>query len=70
MEFGPGKAIDKHGVGHIEDVDGDGDGDVVYHFPTQDSGIQCGDTTATLTGATFGGQPVTGSDSIVTRGCK
>ncbi len=70
VRFGPGEATEKHGVGHIEDVDSDGDGDVVYHFPTEDSGIQCGDTTATLTGTTFGGQPVMGSDSIVTRGCK
>ena len=70
VSFGPDGARESHGVGHIEDVDSDGDGDVVYHFPTEDSGIQCGDTTATLTGATFGGQPVMGSDSIVTRGCK
>ena len=70
VRFGVGEAIEKHGVGHIEDVDTDGDDDVVYHFPTQDSGIQCGETTATLTGATFGGQPVTGSDSIETRGCE
>jgi len=65
-----GEATETHGVGHVKDVDGDGDADVVYHFPTQDSGIACGDTAATLTGETFGGQPITGSDSIVTRGCK
>jgi len=70
VRFGPSEAIEKHGVGHIEDVDMDGDDDVVYHFPTQDSGIQCGDTTAMLTGTTLGGQSVMGLDSIVTRGCK
>ena len=70
VRFGVGLATEKHGVGHIEDVDTDGDDDVVYHFPTQDSGLECGDTTATLTGTTFGGQSVMGSDSIVTRGCK
>lgn len=70
VKFGPSEATEKHGVGHIEDVDNDGDDDVVYHFPTQDSGLQCGNTTATLTGTTFGGQSVMGSDSIVTQGCK
>ncbi len=70
VRFGPGDATVKHGVDHVEDVDSDGDADIVYHFPTQDSGIQCGDTTATLTGTTFGGQQVTGSDSIVTQGCQ
>jgi hypothetical protein len=41
----------------------------VLHFRTQDSGIQCGDTSATLVGSTLGGDPFSGSDSIVTVGC-
>ncbi|MFB3074754.1 MAG: hypothetical protein ACE1Z6_06200, partial [Candidatus Methylomirabilales bacterium] len=70
IEFGPDGARETHGVGHVKDVDSDGDNDMVLHFRTQDSGIQCGDTTATLTGETFDGQKVMGSDSIVTPGCK
>ena len=70
VEFGPHGATESHGRGHIEDVDGDGDDDLVLHFRTQDTGIQCGDTSASLTGETFGGQMIEGSDSINTVGCK
>ena len=53
----------------LDDVDGDGDTDMILHFNTQDTGIQCGDTSASLTGETFSGQPITGADSIRTAGC-
>ncbi|MGH9363162.1 MAG: DUF6923 family protein [Thermoanaerobaculia bacterium] len=66
---GPAGAPEAHGKGHPADVDGDGDLDLLLHFRTQLTGIQCGDTTATLVGATLGGDPFTGSDSIVTVGC-
>lgn len=54
----------------LEDVDEDGDTDLVLHFNTQDTGIVCGDTSATLTGKTIGGQAITGTDSINTVGCR
>jgi hypothetical protein len=54
----------------LEDVDGDGDTDMILHFNTQDTGILCGDTAASLTGETFGGVAIKGSDSIKTVGCK
>jgi hypothetical protein len=54
----------------LEDVDGDGNTDLLLHFNTQDTGIQCGDTSASLTGQTFSGQPIQGSDAIVTTGCQ
>lgn len=54
----------------FEDVDGDGDIDMVLHFNTQATGIQCGDTSASLTAETFSGQEIQGSDSIKTVGCK
>ena len=69
VEFGPGGAAEAHGKGHLEDVDGDGDSDLVLHFKTQETGIQCGDTEASFTGETFGGQPITGTDDIQTVGC-
>ncbi len=68
VTFGPGAASPAHD-GHVEDVNGDGFVDMVFHFNTQETGIQCGDMEATLTGETFGGQPITGTDAINTVGC-
>lgn len=66
--FGPDGALETHGRGHVEDADGDGDLDLILHFRTDETGIACGDTTATLVG-TAGGQNVTGEDEIVTVAC-
>jgi hypothetical protein len=54
----------------LEDVDRDGDTDMILHFKTQETGIACGDTSASLTGETFGGQRIEGSDAIRTVGCQ
>ena len=54
----------------LEDVDGDGDLDLILHFNTQETGILCGDTSASLTGETFSGQAIGGSDAITTVGCQ
>lgn len=48
----------------LEDVDSDGDTDLILHFRTQDTGIRCGDAFATLTGQTFDGHAMRGTDSI------
>jgi hypothetical protein len=68
IAFGPDEAFPVHAA--LKDVDGDGDTDVILHFNTQATGIQCGDTSASLTGETFDGQMIEGSDSIKTTGCK
>jgi hypothetical protein len=70
VQFGPDGATEAHGRGHIEDANGDGRLDLVLHFNTKETGIQCGDTSASLTGKTFNGQAIEGSDSIKTVGCK
>lgn len=69
VQFGPNGATETHGKGHIEDVDEDGDLDLVLHFNTQETGIACGDTEAHLTGETFDGQAIEGFDSINTVRC-
>ena len=54
----------------LEDVDGDGDTDMILHFNTQETGIQCGDTSGTLTGETLSGEIIEGADSVNTVGCE
>ena len=57
------------GKGHVEDVNADGKKDLVLHFRTPETGIRCEDTAASLTGMTFDGDAIQGSDSIETVGC-
>jgi len=48
----------------LEDVDGDGDYDLILHFKTQETDIQPGDTEACLIGQTYDGLPIVGCDSV------
>ncbi len=66
VEFGPAGANERHGKGHIVDVDEDGDLDLQLHFRTQETGIAPGDTEACLTGETFDGQAIEGCDDVRT----
>jgi len=50
----------------VEDVDYDGDLDLVLHFKTQETDIIAVDTEAILSGQTFDGVPITGTDSVHT----
>lgn len=59
--FGPAGAMEthsnKHGIiRHEEDVDFDGDVDLVFHFRGYETGISCGDTLVTLEGMTWAGE--------------
>jgi hypothetical protein len=64
--FGPAEAEKRHKQAHVEDVDDDGDLDLVLHFRTQDTGIAPGDTEACLIGQTYDGVPIMGCDSVRT----
>jgi hypothetical protein len=69
VHFGPGEAPaahhSRHGVArHEEDVDGDGATDLVLHFRLAETGIECGDDRVELTGETYDGRRVVGSDAI------
>lgn len=49
----------------MEDVDGDGDLDMLFHFKTQDlEELDEDSTDATLTGQTTGGIPIAGADTV------
>ncbi len=54
----------------LEDVNGDGTADLKLQFSLSNTGIVCGTTSGILTGKTAGGQSITGTDSMVTVGCK
>jgi hypothetical protein len=69
VRFGPGNASPVRD-GRVADVNHDGSPDMVLFFDTKATGIRCGDTSASLSGQTFGGQRFAGSDSIHTVGCK
>ena len=62
------EASEAHNKGHSEDADGDGDLDMVLHFRFGNTGIQCGDSEAILTGQTNDGKQIRGSDAIQTVG--
>ena len=65
VEFGSGKAKPVHWA--FEDIDFDGDLDLIMHFKTRDTGIMQGDVSVTLNADLFDGRQITGTDSIVTR---
>jgi hypothetical protein len=84
VRFGPGEASEARvthrpgnrdrGPGNLvvrrqeADVDCDGRLDLVMHFRLADASIPCGATSATLTGTTFGGRELIGSDVVRSRG--
>ena len=53
-----------------EDIDQDGDTDLMFLFRAVQANIKCGDTSASLTGKTRAGQPIAGSESFTTEGCR
>ena len=48
----------------LEDVDGDGDVDMILHFKTQALGLDATSTEATLTGSTYDEQEIQGTDTV------
>lgn len=48
----------------MEDVDFDGDMDLLFHFKTQELSLNENSTEAALTGTTYGGQPIEGTDTV------
>jgi hypothetical protein len=64
---GNGDCTEAHGKDHFDDVDGDGDLDMVLHFETKESGIESGDEQACLTGMTFSGDDIEGCDDIAVK---
>jgi hypothetical protein len=53
----------------FEDVDSDGDLDLVLQIRTEQTGIRCSDRSVSLEGETFGGRRFAGEEPIRTVGC-
>ena len=63
-----GDATETHGKRHVDDVNGDGLDDLVFHFRSKDIGVPCGDPIP-FNGTTLSGDPITagGSDAAFYR---
>lgn len=66
--LGPLEALSQ--MGQYTDVDRDGDMDLLLHFPTELTGIQCEDNSVVLKGETFSGEVFQSSDDVSTSSCK
>jgi hypothetical protein len=51
-------------IRHEEDVDDDGDMDLVFHFRLGDTDLDCESTAGTLSGETFAGLDIEGTDEV------
>jgi hypothetical protein len=69
VRFGPAGAAPVFEEPRYVDVDGDGVLDVLLHFRTQATGIECNQTEALLSAATLEGIRIEGRDHIITVGC-
>jgi len=68
--FGPAGAALVHNAPHYEDVNLDGIVDLLMHFNSDETGIECGAESAELRSSNELGLSVKGSDLIRTVGCK
>jgi len=68
ITLGVSAAAPRNG-GKCTDVNDDGSNDLLMHFRVQDLGIQCGDTSITLSGQLTGGQAFQVTQPIRTVGC-
>ncbi len=64
VRFGPGHATETHMKCHVEDVDYDGDLDLMLHFRGGEAAIACSDTSVTLWGKTLDGYDFEAHDHI------
>jgi hypothetical protein len=71
LTFGPDGATPVHDLSdplklsdHLQDLDSDGLTDLLMHYRQKETGLAKGDTEACVVGATLGGIPIEGCDSV------
>jgi len=68
VRFEGGAEIHRDNAGlarrHVEDVDGDGDLDLMFHFRLSDTSLTCDSAVGSLTGSTYSGLLIVGSDLL------
>lgn len=69
LRFGDPEDVETNGAepahnGHEEDVDDDGDADLVLHFPTDETAFEGDENEGKLVGETNGGTALFGTDSV------
>jgi probable HAF family extracellular repeat protein len=69
VQFGPGRAPNI-AVPWPVDAEVDGDTDLLLAFATQDTGLLCNDTEASITGETFDGEYFIATSEITTNDCE
>ncbi len=65
--FGPGKTVEVHGRGHMEDVNLDSRMDLLLHYRSQDIGLQPGTCAVSISGRLTSGEPFVGSDNVIVK---
>ena len=70
VRFGTNQVSDIDGKGRFRDVNGDGLDDLILRFNISQSGIQCGDSSVSISGETFNGQAIQATDFVQTVGCR
>jgi len=70
VRFGPNGAAPLPWLQITRDVNRDGFVDLTLLFRTQQIGIECDDISMVLSGATYEGLRVSGSDSVMPKGCR
>jgi hypothetical protein len=56
--------VERHGAGHLQDVDRDGDRDLLLHYLVSEVGIDADDSRACVKGRTLSGTGVFGCDAV------